>query len=376
MKQPSKLEVELVEIDKIIPHEANERLHPERNIEMLRKGLDDFDQQKPIVVDDKYKIIAGHGVWYAAKKAGFSHRYVCKSKLKGNKKRAYRIFDNSSGESSKWDDEKLSKSLKELYDDGYAVADLGFDPSDYELEKPDYDDEKDDNIPDVKENKFGVERGQIWQLGEHRLMCGDSTNEDGVSELMNNEKADMVFTDPPYELKEKDLKESLLCNINDIVTLCTFKQALILSKHFNFHFDFVFIANLPKSFMNQKQPYYLHQTGCYFTLDGNTSFNCANAKGVRSDKKYWSTVIDAPRDITKHGHGKSVKGIIECLSGWNKKGVYDPFLGSGSTLIACEKTNRKCFGMEIDPHYCSVIMQRWQEFSGKEAKLISQQTQS
>lgn len=154
MKQPSKLEVELVEIDKIIPHEANERLHPERNIEMLCKGLEDFDQQKPIVVDDKYKIIAGHGVWYAAKKAGFSHWYVCKSKLKGNKKRAYRIFDNSSGESSKWDDEKLSKSLKELYDDGYAVADLGFDPVDYGFEMDEKHKDKEYKQGEINEENF------------------------------------------------------------------------------------------------------------------------------------------------------------------------------------------------------------------------------
>lgn len=133
MKQPTPLEIELVEIDKIIPHEANERLHPDKNIEMLRKGLDDFDQQKPIVVDDNYKIIAGHGVWFAAKKAEYTHWYVAKSKLKGNKKKAYRIFDNSSGETSKWNDEALSKSLKELYDDSYCVADLGFDDQNFEF---------------------------------------------------------------------------------------------------------------------------------------------------------------------------------------------------------------------------------------------------
>jgi len=202
-------------------------------------------------------------------------------------------------------------------------------------------------------------------------MCGDSTNKDDVDRLVGGEKADMVFTDPPYELKENQLVsvfENIDCN--SICLLCTFKQAIFLCNHYHFHFDFVFIANLPKSFMNKKQPYYLHQTGCYFTKDGKTSFHCSNAIGVRSENAYWSTVINAPRDITKHGHGKSIEGIIHCLSGWSAKVVLDPFIGSGSTLIACEKTNRQCYGMEIDPHYCSVILKRWEDFTGEKAVRI------
>ena len=94
-----------------------------------------------------------------------------------------------------------------------------------------------------------------------------------------------------------------------------------------------------------------------------------NAIGIRGDNGYWATVIDAPRDISEHGHGKSVKGIIDALSGWKLSKIYDPFLGSGSTLIACEKTSRTCFGMEIDEYYCDVVIKRWCDYTGNIAKL-------
>jgi len=398
-KKPNELLIELIEIDKITPHEANERLHPSENVEILKKGLEDFDQQKPIVVDDKYKIIAGHGIWYAAKKSGYTHWYVSKSKLKGNKKRAYRVFDNRSGELSKWDDEKLSKTLYELHSVGYAVADIGFDENDYDWGNttPEQN-EKEDDVPETNENEFGVERGDIFQLGEHRLMCGDSTSIEDVDKLMNGEKADMVFTDPPYAVnftkKSKEIFDSKeYCEIkNDDLNVkeisekiwgpcfklmfdhsndhCVFYMTMpqggdqmmmmmMMDKNWKVKHELIWIKESPVFSMGRLDYDYQHEPIIYGWKKKHRFFG----KG-RFNKSIW----EIKRDSNKtHPTMKPIELIENAIlnSSKTKELIIDYFLGSGSTLIACEKTNRRCFGMEIDPHYCSVIIKRWEEYSNK-----------
>lgn len=225
-----------------------------------------------------------------------------------------------------------------------------------------------DEVPDVQPDIVS-KRGDIWILGEHRLMCGDSTCIDDIEALMAGENAGMIFTDPPYELSVEKIAISLkYCN--DIVILCTFKQAIELCNNFHFHFDFVLIADLPKSFMNKLQPYYLHVNGLYLTNNGKPSFHCDNAKGVRSENGYWSTVIDAPRDISKHGHGKSVMAVNHILSGWDKAIIFDPFCGSGTTIIACQNKQKKCYAMEISEQNCDIIVKRYEDYTGDQAELI------
>lgn len=164
--RPKVLNVELLPIDDITPHEANERLHPDENVEILKKGLSEFNQQKPIVVDKDYKIIAGHGIWLAAKQAGYTHWNCVVSDLKGNKQKAYRIFDNKSAELSKWDDEKLSKSLYELHSDDYAVADLGFDTADYEWGDPSAPEESDNPYTDKVEAPIYEPTGEMPRISD------------------------------------------------------------------------------------------------------------------------------------------------------------------------------------------------------------------
>ena len=147
-KKPRSFSVDMVPMADIKPSLANERLHPAENIKYLANGLSEFDMQKPIVIDSDNVIIAGHGIYTALLNQGYTHINVVRSDLKGNKKKAFRVFDNKSGELSKWDDEKLSKTLYELHSDGYAIADYGFEKLDYDFE-PDISD-KNDDMPDSK----------------------------------------------------------------------------------------------------------------------------------------------------------------------------------------------------------------------------------
>lgn len=403
-KKPTELDIELVEIDKIKPHEANERLHPEDNIEILKKGLADFDQQKPIVVDNKYKIIAGHGIWYAAKKSGYTHWYVSKSKLKGNKKRAYRVFDNKSGELSTWDDEKLSKTLYELHSENYAIADLGFDAGDYDWGKTTQEqDEKEDEIPEVEENIYGVERGDIFQLGDHRLMCGDSTSKEDVDKLMNGEKADMVFTDPPYGVSYAD-KNAFL----NTISFANRSEKRIEADHQSVDEMYVLwcsVFNMIAEFLKKKSSYYIcspqggelmmmmqaiHQSPLQLKhtliwvknnhVLGRSDYNYKHEPILYGWKKngthdffgkgefktsVWN--VEKPLKNDLHPTMKPIKLMEEAIknSCCNDGLLFEPFCGSGSTLIACEKTNRRCYGMEIDPHYCSVIIKRFEDYSNK-----------
>ena len=372
--KPTKLSIVMLPIEEIKPTDGNERLHQDTNLEILRKGLEDFDQQKPIVIDKDKNIIAGHGIWMAAKAAGYTHWNCSISKLKGNKKKAYRIFDNKSGELSKWDDEKLSKTLYELHSDGYNVADYGFEKNDYDWSKDPEKDEKEDDIPEVEENVFGVKRGDIYQLDDHRLMCGDSTDKGDVDKLMDGEKADMVFTDPPYGMN-LDTDYSKMPEGK--------KYSKIINDDYNFNAEFIleYYCYVKDIFLFGGD-YYAHSipqnSGSWIVWDKFNADRNENRIGSGFElcwsKNRHKRIIcriaqlfgPQAKDRT-HPTQKPISLAEWFFDKWGKDKnlIVDLFLGSGSTLIACEKTNRKCYGMEIDPHYCSIIIKRWEEYSDK-----------
>lgn len=346
--------------------EYNPRKLSDKACKHLEDSIKKFGIVDPIIInvntDRKNIIIGGHQRVRVAKKIGIDIVPCIELNLSVEKEKELNIRLNKNTGEWDWDILDDLFEMDDLIDYGFAEEDFP------ELEEEKITGNTDpDEVPEVFESICKL--GNLWLLGRHRLLCGDATEVKNVELLMNGNKAAMVFTDPPYEMSVDDIYKAVN-KFNDIVMLCTFSQAIKLCNVFNFHFDFVFIANIPKSFMNKKQPYYLHQTGIYLTSDNKSRFNCDNAKGVRSENGYWSTVINAPRDITNHGHGKSVEAIINVLSGWRNKEIIDPFLGSGSTIIACEQTNCKCYGMEIDPHNCDVIIKRWENFTNRKAKLI------
>lgn len=357
---------------------SNVRKHDKKNIKALVASLKRFGQQKPIVLDKNHIVRAGNGTLTAAQELGWTHIDVVVSDLEPSELTAYAIADNRTAELAEWDLEALGDQLKSLDEELAEIAFEDFEHPDAEVEPS----EKDDEIPDVDGNEFDVKLGDIWQLGDHRLMCGDSTDKACVDKLMNGAKADMVFTDPPYgysyhsnhQSKHKMLKnDDKILNFipvmfdvmeqNSCAYVCgshqnidkwkplfsdklTYKNMIVWKKN-NWS-----MGDLKGAFAGQHELILFGHKG-KVELQG------------KRDTDIWQFDREPPKE---HPTQKPVDLIAYAIGKVLCNRVLDLFLGSGSTLIACEKTNRKCYGMEIDPNYCSVIIKRWQDFTGKEAK--------
>lgn len=402
------LHIEKIPVDHLIPDPNNARKHDEKNISAIKGSLAKFGQQKPIVIDKKNVVLAGNGTLEGAKSLGWSHIECVRSKLETNTdKVAYALADNRSSELASWDDEVLGKELHALFEDGFEIEEIGFDPDDFSLEPEGNDGLTDpDEVPQVEENKFGVKRGDVWLLGDHRVMCGDSTEKVDVDRLMDGEKADMVFTDPPYGVSYTDKNEwlnglgaghrltkpiendhetvdgmySLWCKTFNLIgenmskkssfyicspqggELMMMMQAVDQSP-LSLKHSLIWIKN--NHVLGRCDYNYKHEPILYGWLKKGTHKFYGKGECKTS---VWP--FDKPLKNDLHPTMKPVALVEEALlnSSVNGDVTFEPFAGSGSTLIACEKTGRKCLGMEIDPHYCSVIIQRWQDFTGKEAK--------
>ena len=375
----------------------NARKHNQKNLDAIKGSLSKFGQQKPIVIDDNGVVIAGNGTLVAAQALGWTEIAAAHTGLKDHLAQAYALADNRSGELAEWDTQNLNLSLTQLKDLDFDLESIGFDEKDLRTLAPDIAEPgliDDDEVPEVTETR--CKPGDLWILGEHRLLCGDSTNVQHVERLMGGEKADMVFTDPPYNhgSEEKLVAQSVshamkkLSNSewdknfsfldvagsidiakaeNATVYVCTsWHLAGQIWGWMGAHAHGYCIWHKPNPMPSLMKRHWTWATEliCYATY-GKHTFNFPK-EGHASN--VWT--------ITKKSDGshptmKPVELVERAITHSSNSGpkILDLFLGSGSTLIACEKTNRRCFGMEIDPHYCDVIVARWEKFTGKEAKL-------
>ena len=357
---------------------SNVRKHDKKNIKALVASLKRFGQQKPIVLDKNNIVRAGNGTLTAAQELGWTHINAVVSDLEPSELTAYAIADNRTAELAEWDLEGLGEQLKSLDEELAEIAYEDFEYPDDPVEPS----EKDDEVPETAENEFGVKLGDIWQLGEHRLMCGDSTDKACVDKLMDGAKADVVFTDPPYGM-------NLNTNYSRLPNLFGKGKKFAPIKGDNQDFDAGFILNnfeYCKEIILFGADYYSHSlpsnSGSWYVWDkretekfdammGN-AFELAwsKSKHKREIARFNNTLFSGEAEAKNKVHPtqKPTRMILWFFERLKGDLVVDLFLGSGSTLIACEKTNRKCYGMEIDPHYCSVIIKRWQDFTGKEAR--------
>jgi len=209
-------------------------------------------------------------------------------------------------------------------------------------------------------------KGDLYELNGHRVLCGDSTMIDDVDKLMQGEKADLVFTDPMYDDSTAEFLSNISLISDNYLIMCTLKQGFSMynDSGWEFNFDIVLNQKIPSSMLNKRVPYYLHKNILYFSKNNNVDsiFNCDNAKNIFSDsgKGYYPSVIESAKQTNnEHGLAKNPEGIIKILSGFKARLIADIFLGSGSTLIACEQTNRKCYGLELEERYCDVVVTRW-----------------
>lgn len=391
----SDLTIEYRHPSELTGYDKNSRTHSEEQINQIVASIKEFGFTNPILVQDG-KIIAGHGRLAAAKKAELDRIPTIELKgLSETQVRALVIADNQLALNAGWDLTLLKEEIEELKLEDYDIDLLGFDDSflDGLLEPaPGVGLVDDDSTPDLAEDPISVP-GDVWILGEHRLMCGDSTSIDAVERLMDGQLADQLITDPPYNVAyEGKTKESLTIE-NDEMGDADFRQFLrdcfinadsvmktgavfyiwhADSEGYNFRgacsdanwkVRQCLIWKKQTMVMGRQDYHWQHEPCLYGWKDGAAHLWAADRKQT--------TILefDRPSRNAEHPTMKPV-ALIEYQMLNNTKGqdvVLDLFGGSGTTLIAAEKHNRVARLMELDPKYCDVIVKRWQEFSGKEA---------
>ncbi len=405
MNKPNTVEtVELWPLDRLIPYARNARTHDEAQISKLMGSITEFGFVNPILVGEDDVIIAGHGRLLAAQKLGMDKvPVIVLHHLNDVQKRALTLADNRIAEDSGWSEELLHLELLELEGLDFDLDILGF--SEEEIENYlDFDDEEkdsrqlDENIPEPEENPIS-QLGEVWVLGEHRLMCGDSTKEEDVDTLLDGELADMCWTDPPYNVdygnsaKDKMRKtdrrimndnlgsgfyDFLLAAMTNVVEktkgsiyVCMSSSELdALQSAFR---DAggrwsTFIIWAKNHFTLGRSDYQRqYEPILYGWKDGNDHFWC----GDRNQSDVW--FYDKPVRNDLHPTMKPVALVERALKNSSKTHdiILDLFGGGGSTLVACEETRRKARLMELDPKFVDVIIKRWQTLSGKEAVRLS-----
>ena len=384
--------VERRSIDSLIPYAKNSRTHSDEQVAQISASMKEWGWTNPILIDETGSIIAGHGRVLAARKLGYTEAPVMVAEgWTQAQKAAYIIADNKLALNAGWDVDMLKLELGELESEGFALELTGFSADELKNllieETVGLTDE--DAVPDVPETPVTV-LGDVWIMGNHRLMCGDSTSIDAVDTLMAGQKVDMVFTDPPYGINEKGDRSKRGGNSKIVGNMKGLKLPDFKDDTIQYAIDAYGICEG----MGIKRQvwwganYYCHslpQSNNWFIWDKrveekhtNTNSDCEMAwvksefSSVRIFRHLWNGICKASEHNQSRIH-PTQKPVA--LAEWafnyfkNVESVLDLFGGSGSTLIACEKTGRINRSMELDPKYCDVIVKRWQEFTGKQATL-------
>lgn len=403
--------VENVAVGDLVPYTKNSRTHTPAQISQIVKSIKEFGFTNPVLIDKENGIIAGHARVQAAKKMGLdSVPCIRLGNLNAAQKKAYIIADNKLALNAGWDDNALKIEFTELKEFDFDLSLTGFDNG--EIEQILIGNGKDgltdqDAIPETPEEPT-AKTGDFWMLGDHRLLCGDSTNIDDVIRLMDGAKADIVFTDPPYgvsigaknrflqefqkggnstdivsdDMKPEELKDKVLLpafvNLRSIIAenatvFLTAPQGgdlgmmmLVMMKEAGLPVRHVLIwkKNAPTFSMGRLDYDYQHEP---ILLTWGKKHEYYGAGQHRTS--VWE--IDKPTSSKEHPTMKPVELYVNAYLNNSKAGdvAYEPFSGSGTAFIASEKVGRACRGIEISPHYCDVIIKRWEEFTGKKASL-------
>jgi DNA modification methylase len=380
----NKLKVEYVPIDSVKKYCNNAKLHPKEQIEQIKKSIENFGMNDPIGIWNN-EIVEGHGRILACKELGYKQIPVIKlDHLTDEERKSYIIAHNKLTMNSDFDIDILRTELENLKELDFDLELTGFNVDELddifqvEEEQEIVEDDFDIEPPEEPKSKLG----DIYQLGNHRLMCGDSTSEEDVEKLMNGNKADMVFTDPPYGVDYEGINNDSRNGLEKLLDTA-FKNMFNNSKEgssvYCFHSDrcadifhniFRKYCHFSSMIIWKKQSLVLSQTDyqsihepCLYGWFNNGNHN------FYGDRKQISVWEYERETIEGHTTPKPVKLICNALNNSSKENNYilDLFGGSGSTLIACEQLNRNCYMMELDPKYIDVIIQRWEGFTGKKA---------
>lgn len=380
------MQIKKIPVEKLIPYVRNSRTHSDAQVAQIAASIKEFGWTNPILVDGENGIIAGHGRLLAARKLGAKEVPVIElSHLTESQKRAYVIADNQLAMNAGWDTAMLTLELADLKESEFDLDLIGFDAKELEklLEPEQVDGLTDeDAVPDAPEEPK-TKLGDIYQLGNHRLMCGDSTSIDAVEKLMDGQKADMVFTDPPYNVafngrsgKHDVIKNDNLPDIefrNFIAEICSVIK-LVDPKAYYIWCNWKFYGVLQelleyktcivwaKNVFGMGQGYrHQHEFCLFYGKIDEVVKNESDLWEIKKDTNYVHPT-QKPVALSVRAFGNHVKLL----------NVLDLFGGSGSTLIGAEQTGRKAFLMELDPKYCDVIVKRWEDFTGKKAVLLTE----
>lgn len=391
------MKIEKIKVDEIIPYADNAKLHPERQIEQIRSSILEFGFNDPIAIDENNVVIEGNGRLMAIKDLGYKEVDCIRIEgLTEDQKRAYILVHNQLTMNTGFDIEILNKELEKIKDIDMTQFDLEID-IDFDLNIDLGDTVEEDNVPEPDENaEPKAKLGDIYKLGNHRLMCGDSTSLEDVAKLMGDEKADMLLTDPPYNVAYEGKTEDKLTIKNDKMSDGNFRDFLVNafkaadsvmkpgavfyiwhadSEGYNFRgacFDAgwkvrqCIIWNKNSMVLGRQDYQWKHEPCLYGWKDGASHL-------WASDRKQ-TTVIDfnRPTKADIHPTMKPVGLFDYQIKNNTKQGdiVLDLFNGSGTTIMACEQNKRVARCMELDPRYVDAAIKRWEDFTGQKAELI------
>ena len=397
-------------VEKLIPYDRNPRIN-DPAVEKVARSISAFGFNAPIIVDGKFRVCVGHTRLKAAISLGLKTvPVIVAPELKGNKFKGYNIADNATGELADWDDKILGELIQELKADGFDLLDFGMDDTALsELLLPAVVNEELDEIPARIEAR--CKRGELWELGEHRLLCGDATVSADVERVLDGHKADMVFTDPPYGVAvnmgdvrhRKARKRRLdgktvsgdslvgeefaslirgasanmylalknggviyLCHAEGLGTDTLFRG---IFSEVGFKPAEVLIWVKDQFAFGLQDYHWRHEPILYGWKEGAAHYFIAD----RTQDTVWE--YPRPRVSEEHPTMKPLALVERAVTNSSRVGeiVLDCFMGSGQTILACEKLNRKARGIEIDPHYCDTIIQRWENLTGKKATLLGRE---
>lgn len=412
------MQVKEVELYKIKPYERNPRIN-EQAVEAVAASIDEFGFQQPLVVDSSYIIIVGHTRYKAAKRLKLkSVPVVVAEGLTDDQARAYRLADNKTGELAEWDDGLLFEELA-------AICDLDMEPFGFEDIASDiFTEIEEDEVPALdEENEPIVKSGEVWVLGEHRLMCGDSTKAEDVERLMNGALADLVVTDPPYNVDYEGAAGKIK---NDSMSKDEFLHFLTAAfanmcihlkaggAFYVWHasreaVNFETALNAANLFVRQqiiwikntlvlsRQDYQWKHEPCFYGWKDGAAHNFTDDRSqttvwdydlrdltkmtkeqllnkCEEMREYWDRFTtawreDKPARNAEHPTMKPVELFLRSINDTTGIGeiVLDLFGGSGTAVVACEQSGRICRVMEYDPRYCDVIIKRWESLTGRKA---------
>ena len=386
----------------LIPYVNNSRTHSDEQVTQIASSIKEFGFTNPILTDGENGIIAGHGRLMAAKKLGLKEVPTIElSHLSEAQKKAYIIADNKLALNSGWDDAMLAIEFAELEALDFDLELTGFSLEEieaFEVEEIPEGLTDEDAVPELPIEPV-TKLGDVWLCGKHRVMCGDSTSIDAVEKLMGGNKADMVFTDPPYGVSIVNVNNAEKVggggvpkfgkvggggvvgakNYAEIIgdnTTDTARDFYSTCVAFGFDNFIIWGGNYFTDFLNPSP--------CWIVWDKQNTGNfadvelawCSSNKSAKLYSFTWNGMSrsgDRKTELSTRVHPtqKPVGLFVKIFDDFDFKSCFDGFLGSGSTLIAAEKTNKICYGIEMSADYCDVIVKRWQDFTGQQATLES-----